>query len=249
MSDEKVTIDGVEVKKSRRSAVSIVSAVLIALLCIGAAAALVARIFFNFDLNIFFDGWWTLFIIIPSFLGLFKHGSRIPSIGGLIFGGALLCYEQKLFPAELGFWKAVLFSFIVSVLITTALSIIRGIFFHGSSVKAEAGCTHKGKNGADSVFGNRRIDYTGVEFTGAEYNGVFGEITIDLRNAVIPHDCTIEADAVFGTVIIYASPNARFITAGDQVFGSVENHSAASTDAVPVVTVEANSVFGKVEIR
>ena len=248
MKDDKITVDGVPVK-SKRSAVSVISAVLIALLCVAAAAALVAKNFFNFSFNVFFDGWWTLFIIIPSFLGLFKHGSRIPSIGGLIFGGALLCYEQNLFPAELGFWKAVLFSFIVSVLVTTALSIIRGIFFHGSSVKAESGCTHKGKNSVDSVFGNRRIDYSGIEFTGADFNGVFGEITIDLRNAVIPHDCIIEADAVFGTVIIYASPNARFITAGEQVFGSVENHASTNGEALPVVTVEANSVFGKVEIR
>ena len=24
------------------------------------------------NINIFFDGWWTLFIIIPCFIGLFK---------------------------------------------------------------------------------------------------------------------------------------------------------------------------------
>ena len=24
------------------------------------------------DINIFFDGWWTLFIIVPCFIGLFK---------------------------------------------------------------------------------------------------------------------------------------------------------------------------------
>ena len=24
------------------------------------------------SINVFFDGWWTLFLIIPSFMGLFK---------------------------------------------------------------------------------------------------------------------------------------------------------------------------------
>lgn len=246
MDDNNIKVDGVPIR-TKRSAAGIISAVLIALLCVAAAVALVAKHFFNVDINFFFDGWWTLFIIIPSFFGLFRSGSRIPSVGGLIFGGALLAYKQGLFPAELSFWKAVLFSFIVSILVTIALSIIKSIFFHGQ--KSEKGCTVRGGRSAESVFSNRTIDYSGIEFTGAEFSGVFGEITIDLRNAVIPHDCTIKAEAVFGTVIIYTSSNARFVAGGDQVFGSVENHSASSGEKLPVVTVEATSVFGKVDIR
>ena len=29
-----------------------------------------------FDIDIFFAGWWTLFIIIPFFIGLFKNEDR-----------------------------------------------------------------------------------------------------------------------------------------------------------------------------
>ena len=29
------------------------------------------------NINIFFDGWWTLFIIIPCFIGLFKDNENI----------------------------------------------------------------------------------------------------------------------------------------------------------------------------
>ena len=29
------------------------------------------------DINIFFDGWWTMFIIIPCFIGLFKEEDKI----------------------------------------------------------------------------------------------------------------------------------------------------------------------------
>ena len=28
------------------------------------------------NINIFFDGWWTLFIIIPCFIGLFKDDEK-----------------------------------------------------------------------------------------------------------------------------------------------------------------------------
>ena len=32
------------------------------------------------DINIFFDGWWTLFIIIPCFIGLFKNEDKSSNI-------------------------------------------------------------------------------------------------------------------------------------------------------------------------
>ena len=35
------------------------------------------------DINIFFDGWWTLFIIIPCFINLFKAGDKKGNIIGL----------------------------------------------------------------------------------------------------------------------------------------------------------------------
>ena len=28
------------------------------------------------NINIFFDGWWTLFIIVPCFIGLFKDSDK-----------------------------------------------------------------------------------------------------------------------------------------------------------------------------
>ena len=39
------------------------------------------------DINIFFDGWWTLFIIVPSITSLFESGSnKTSSIIFLVIG-------------------------------------------------------------------------------------------------------------------------------------------------------------------
>lgn len=35
------------------------------------------------NINIFFEGWWTLFIIIPCFIGLFKDNEKTASLIGL----------------------------------------------------------------------------------------------------------------------------------------------------------------------
>ena len=42
------------------------------------------------DINIFFDGWWTLFIIVPCFIGLFKDEDKSSNLIGLVIGICLL---------------------------------------------------------------------------------------------------------------------------------------------------------------
>ena len=42
------------------------------------------------DINIFFNGWWTLFIIVPCFIGLFNDDDKSGNLIGLIIGICLL---------------------------------------------------------------------------------------------------------------------------------------------------------------
>ena len=48
------------------------------------------------NINIFFDGWWTLFIIIPCFIGLFKDNEKTGNLIGLLIGVALLLACQDI---------------------------------------------------------------------------------------------------------------------------------------------------------
>ena len=41
-------------------------------------------------INLFFDGWWTLFIIVPSVIGLINDDDKTGNIIGLIIGILLL---------------------------------------------------------------------------------------------------------------------------------------------------------------
>ena len=58
------------------------------------------------NINIFFDGWWTLFIIVPCFFGLFKDQDKTGNIIGLIVGIYLLLYCQGLINFQFA-WKLV----------------------------------------------------------------------------------------------------------------------------------------------
>ena len=47
------------------------------------------------NITIFFDGWWTLFIIIPCFIGLIKDDDKTGNLIGLLIGIVLLLCCQN----------------------------------------------------------------------------------------------------------------------------------------------------------
>ena len=56
------------------------------------------------NINIFFDGWWTVFIIVPCVIALFKEKEKMPSIVGIIIGLSLLLACQEVIKFEM-IWK------------------------------------------------------------------------------------------------------------------------------------------------
>ncbi|MBQ9017321.1 hypothetical protein IJ103_03735, partial [Candidatus Saccharibacteria bacterium] len=60
-----------------------------------------------FDINIFFKGWWTLFIIIPSVIGLFSDEGKLSSFICILIGVCLLLAAQEVFSYEVA-WKVIL---------------------------------------------------------------------------------------------------------------------------------------------
>ncbi|MBQ1528293.1 hypothetical protein IIZ77_01435, partial [Candidatus Saccharibacteria bacterium] len=72
-----------------------------------------------FKLDIFFDGWWTLFIIIPSIISLFTDKEKLSSLGFLSAGIILLLAAQNVFSYDVA-WKIIL----AVALVIIGLSII-----------------------------------------------------------------------------------------------------------------------------
>ena len=53
------------------------------------------------DINIFFDGWWTLFIIVPCLTSMFESGVKRSNTIGLTIGSLLLLSSWNVVPEEL----------------------------------------------------------------------------------------------------------------------------------------------------
>ncbi len=244
--------------------------IIMGLLCIGGCACYIAYSAFG-QTDLFsttLKGWWTLFLIIPGLLGMFTKGTRLFSFGLTLLGAALFCRERDwfgLFEASIKWWElalAILLLLIGLRIIGSALGICKhehpaayvtdnaggfGCATDSTGAKCSSGAAKGGE--VNAIFSQQSYNYNGREFTGVELNGIFGTVELDLRNAIIPSDCVIEANGVFGGVIIYAGENANYRIIKNTVFGNVSDQPAAVHDALPTVTITANAIFGNVEVK
>lgn len=78
------------------------------------------------NLNISFNGWWTLFIIIPSIEGLITNKDKSASIAGLVIGVFLLLGARGIIDYDV-VWKLML----------PVIAIIIGIKIIVKSIKNE----------------------------------------------------------------------------------------------------------------
>ena len=70
------------------------------------------------NINIFFDGWWTLIIIIPCFIGLFTEKEKTGNIIGILIGVALLLACRDIINFNV-IWKLLFPTILVAIGIKT----------------------------------------------------------------------------------------------------------------------------------
>lgn len=205
------------------------------------------------DFHLFFDGWWTLFIIVPCFISMIQSGFGTGSTVGFIIGVLLLMSYQ------------IDFRFSVWELIVPAILVFIGIriMFQGAFRKRIHFDEHINMNGGaqgQSFSGSAKSDYSAVfssnhvhvtdQFYSTSLSAVFGAIVLDLRDAVITGDCEINASAVFGGIDIFLPQGVKVKVNNVPVFGGVSNKYMQSTDpAAPTVYLNSTSMFGGIDIK
>ena len=123
------------------------------------------------DVSLWFDGWWTLFIIIPSIMGLITDKDKSGAVIGLCIGVILLLGAQDIVDFSL-VWKLI----VPAVIIIIALKLIFNAFRSG---KTEENTENKDLPSEFAAFSGSKKDFSGTAFDGAELNAIFGGIECD----------------------------------------------------------------------
>ena len=197
------------------------------------------------DIDIFFDGWWTLFIIVPCTIGLFTEREKTGNIIGVAIGVFLLLCCQDILSFSM-FWKLLVPAIIVIVGIKMVIS---GLFGNkANEIMKKQRSEGKSPKADCAVFSGCEVNYDGEVFEGAELTAVFGGLVCDLRNAIIEKDCAIQVSAIFGGIDIFVPAGINVKVNSNNIFGGVSNKTAVHQNA-PTIYVSGTCMFGGVEIK
>ena len=197
------------------------------------------------DINIFFAGWWTLFIIVPSIISLFESDSnKTSSIIFLVIGILLLLASQGVFEFEI-LWEILL----PAIVILIGLSLIFGhkVDFN---VKEKTKCLNS--DDTESIFaafGEQNVSKSGEKFEKANLNAIFGAVKLDLRDAKLEKETVIGAWAIFGGIEILVPEDCIVKVKATPVFGGVSNERKNNEDAKKTIYIEAYAIFGGLDIK
>lgn len=185
------------------------------------------------DINIFFKGWWSLFIIIPSIYGLFEKGSRSGSIISLAVGILLLLAAQDVIGYGM-IWKIL----VPIIIIVVGLTLI---FNNGKPKKMDKNAKEYVAvfSGVDEKISEVVSDFKAVS--------IFGGVDLDLRKVKLEKDLYIEAVTIFGGIDIKLPDNVKLQVNGIPIFGGVENKY--NDDGDVTITIHYTCIFGGVDLR
>lgn len=223
------------------------SRVIIGLIFIAAGIIFLGNALDIWELNIFFPGWWTLFIIVPAVCAIVSSGYSTGKLIWLLVGVMLLLSRQQIISDKMTWGIA-----LAAIIIFIGLSIIFGGIFRNHKVLSNTniGVNSSVSSSESAVFSGRNINFNNQKFEGIKISSVFGSIQLDLRQAIIEHDVAIDADTVFGGIEILLPQNVKLIISADSVFGGIDNkYDNTAKEGMPSVVLRGSCVFAGIEIR
>ncbi len=199
-------------------------------------------------INIFFDGWWTLFIIVPCFIGLFNEKDKTGNIIGLLIGVVLLLCAQNLLRFDI-VWKLAVPTILVIIGVSIIFKNSLNSKFNNEIEKISQNANKD--NEYCSTFSSQDVSFENQEFKGANLTAVFGGVKCDLRKAIINEDQVINCSAIFGSVEIIPSEEINIKVKSNSIFGGVSNErkNKEMNKDLKTVYINAMCLFGGVSIK
>lgn len=183
--------------------------------------------------------WWPMFVIVGGILILLNDRKNYLWALLVIALGVVFQLNQlniiDVNPWQL-FWPAVII--IVGVSIMTSHKVPR------KNIEASE------REDVTAVLSGSETKVQSKDFKASRVTAVCGGVTLDLREATIKKEATIDLFSLWGGIEIYVPKNVIVKNNTSVILGGVENNTAADTDRdAPVLHVVGDVVMAGVEIK
>ena len=197
------------------------------------------------SINIFFEGWWTFLIIIPSLIGLVsKKQDKTDCIIGLVIGTSFFLSSRDI----------VSFEMILSLILPVILIIVGFEFLLSDNMKKEIKDKFKKQDNENledifAIFGDQNINFKNNSFKGCNLDSIFGSLKLDLRGAKLENDTLIKACSIFGSIDIILDEDVNVVLKTTPIFGSIVNKVRNNNETKKTIYIEGFTLFGGINIR
>lgn len=186
------------------------------------------------DFSIFFRGWWTLFLIVPSIIALIKRDNVGTSSLMLLLGILMLLASRMIIE-----WSTVWKVFVPAIIIVVGLFVIFGSR-RVKKAKANAKEYIAIFSGVEEIINEVTSDFS--------ITSVFGGVELDLRDVKLTNDLVIDCFTLFGGIDIKLPKNVKVEVNGLPIFGGVENKYRNDDKAKITVYINHTTIFGGVDL-
>lgn len=194
------------------------------------------------NINFFFKGWWTLFIIVPSIIGIIYDDDKTDNIVWLVIGVLLLLMVRDVLSFDL-----LVKLLLPLILIIIGLSIIFKETITGK-ISKKVSEKNEDLEQITATFGEQKIKVE-KKFLGSNIDSVFGNVKLDLREATFDKETVIKASAIFGGITIRLPKGLSVQIKTTPIFGSVDNNYSNDKTSDKVIYIEALALFGGINIK
>lgn len=196
--------------------------------------------------NLFFDGWWTLFIFIPCIYSVCTEGFKMHNILGLSIAVLLLLSAQNVIN-----WGDIWKFFLPLLVIAIGVKLIFGKSITFPASVQESFTKYDGhKYTYSAVFGANSSKPT-IDYVNGEASAVFGAVELNFREFDAVCDIYLKASAVFGGVEIFVPRNVKVVISSNNFLGGTDDTTDHRDDVSKQYSmyIQADAVFGGVEIK
>ena len=186
------------------------------------------------DFSIFFRGWWTLFLIVPSFISLVRRESIGTSFLILVLGVLMLLASQDVI-----LWSTIWKVFVPAIIIVVGLSVI---FSNRRSRKPKANA-----KSYVAVFSGieETIDEIKSDF---QVTSLFGSVELDLRDVKLKNDLVIDCFTLFGGIDIRLPKDVKVEVSGLPIFGGLDSKYKSNESSKYTIYVSHTTIFGGIDL-